>query len=60
MIIEAHVCNNEVIRKYPSIVCSLCRQGIDVLLPEEVIDDHNNNNKVVNATFVHGKVTRSS
>lgn len=63
MMLDAHVCGkNRIIRKYPSVLCSLCKHGIDVILPEHVIDDYNNDNKnnKVNAKNGNDKTTRSS
>lgn len=55
--IDAHVCNKRILRKYPAIMCSICKRGIDVILPEEVIDDYNNNK---NAKNMYDKTIRSS
>ncbi len=62
MTIEAHICGYGRIRKYPAVLCSICKHGIDVLLPDEEIDAYNNknNNNKVNAKNSNGKTIRSS
>lgn len=42
-IIDGHICKGQLIRKYPSILCSLCQHGesIDVQMTEEKIDAYN-------------------
>ena len=44
-LIEGHRCNGGacpgIIRRYPAIICSLCRDGSDVCLSAEDIERHN-------------------
>ena len=41
--IEAHVCRDGRIRKYPSLFCSICKPGeqFEVVMDEEEIDELN-------------------
>lgn len=42
--IEAHVCNGgkvPVIRPYPAVACSLCHDGVTIIIPHYIIREYN-------------------